>query len=319
MEKPDPSGALNDDSQQNQQPDLIEWFLKSQNNRSTRRAYETDLGDFWSGIVTDAELETFLSLPPSIHLQRLAGYEDHLRGRGLSSSTIRRRLTTVKRFIAWTQGNSRLRLPLGSFQPVLKTTASKRSLRAADDSSTASLSVEKEAQLLALPDASNEQGVRDVAILLLAVENALNRAEICALNRDDFDTTAKVLIVPLKGHADNRIALPLRDRTFRALMAHTENLSQEPQESYPAPLFHSIKKGRKVSGGRLTIDGIYHLVRSYGKALGEPNLSSRRLHHSAIVRVLSEVEGDIHRAQTMLPHISLATLQRYRSELGANN
>lgn len=63
------------------------------------------------------------------------------------------------------------------------------------------------------------------------------------------------------------------------------------------PLFRSADHRPRHAGGRLTVDGLYFLVRRYGRAIGVPNLTPHRLRHSSITCALDATGEDIRRVQ----------------------
>jgi integrase/recombinase XerC len=93
-----------------------------------------------------------------------------------------------------------------------------------------------------------------------------------------------------------------------ALLAYLEAAghAQEPG----APLFQNVDHRPSCRGGRLSVDGLYYVVVSYGRALGL-QLSCHKLRHSTITTALDLTQGDVRRVQKLSRHADLRTLQVY--------
>lgn len=295
----------------------IAEFTQAQQNLATRRAYAADLRDFFRGEPTLIELSTFLELPLSELTKRLSDYEVHLRARRLKETTVNRRLATLKVFLAWAQiALPRQIVALREVGNTLSTENRAKTPKAkigGNVFNTLALTDEMAERLLLIPDATTPRGKRDKAILILLSQKGLQRAELCALDVEDFQGEERTLHVPIKGHRVRREAMFLDDATLGSLQLHvTEEPARSPSTSPSTPLFRNATRGLGAED-RLTIDGVYHLIRFYGNALRVSNLTSRRLRHGAILRTLAAVGGDGEKAHQILPHISLDTLLRYRN------
>lgn len=129
--------------------------------------------------------------------------------------------------------------------------------------------------------------------------------------------------------------VPIDPATAQVLQEYLQAAGH--QESREAPLLLSLAETGQVAepegtlssgvGGRaenasgellsgngpegLSVDGVYFLVRAFGEKLGEERLSSRGLKQWAIRKAWHE-EGELSRVAKRLPHLSEATLRRYR-------
>jgi integrase len=129
-------------------------------------------------------------------------------------------------------------------------------------------------RLLLAPDDS-ARGVRDAALLHLLLETGFHRAELCALNRDQFralpepdsqNPQGALLSIADKG---DTTSLKLTSNCARAVMRYLASTEDPvPQSGKDVPLFRSLDRRPQHNEERLTVDGIYSLVVKYGKMVG---------------------------------------------------
>jgi integrase len=286
----------------------------------------------------------FLRLDLQALQGRLSSYEAQLQARRLKQNTVHRRLATIRLFHSWAREQMGLvplgRLPMTRLQSRESSSFEAPWLGAIENEihkarthggwpgggtpdtgrsalTTQAPTAEELKRLLEAPDTATARGLRDKAILHLLAKHALHRAEVCALNREHLLEKQQLLWVPVKGHQESGVPMPLSPESVTILRAYAGTLPLPKERDAGGPLFRSVPRGQPLQGDaftleRLTIDGIYYLVRSYGKGVELPHLSSRQLRHRAILQVLEEEAGDIEKAGQRLPHISQDVLARYR-------
>jgi integrase/recombinase XerC len=264
--------------------DLVALFLAGKQSAATRRAYAADLRDFFGGEPKPNQVTAFLALPVPMLSLRLFTYKAELLGRGVSEATVNRRLSTVRSLLQFAY-----RLGLA--------TSDGRGLVDSEPVSSSRqpecLSPKVMKRLQAVPGTKTLRGQRDTAILRLLCENALRRAELCALNVADFSLMDRSLILPGKGRHGSEERIPLSRATAEVISAYLNGAGSAGDPE--APLFRNFDHRPDVCGGRLTPDGLYFLVREYGREVGVEGLTPQQLRRSAITATLDTPGGDLRR------------------------
>lgn len=272
-------------------------LLADKRSEQTKRAYRADLKDFFSGEPSEEQVRAFLTLPPGEIAKALARFRGRLLKEGKAPATINRRLAAIKSLLKFAER-------LG-----IATTDGKNLIdgeRVIAYRDTRGCTLEQMRRLVNLPKAHTPKGARDRALLRLLCENALRRAEICALNIEDFEENPTPgLWITGKGRSGQKERVSLSLPTSAAIARYLA-LS----EHRVGPLFLSLPyaEGQR---GRLTTDGLYKIVRFYGRKIGLPRLSPHRLRHAAITAALDATDGNVRQVQKLSRHARLETLLRY--------
>ena len=252
----------------------IERFLASPGLAdSTRRSYRFDLRDF-SGWLSDrgAELE-------EVDVRILADYAAELgrARRGLAPATIARRLSTVRSFLRFTLGPSRV--PDTPFAP--------RRPRHLPDAP-------KQAEVEQLIDGLSGDGalaLRNATILELVYSAGLRSAEAVRLDLGDVDFEQEHLRVQGKGGKERIV--PLGERAAHAVALYLRDARPALARGADDALFLSAR-GRRLDTSTLR------------RLLPHPH----RLRHSFATHLL-EGGADLRTIQELLGHASLSTTQVY--------
>lgn len=280
---------------------VLTQFLIDKRNLSTRKAYEKDLNDFFrqstGNVATkDAVLE-FLHLERSSAVSVVLNYKASLFSKGLSESTVNRRLASIKALCSMGR-------KLGICQFTLEDIKGERVRQYRD---TSGITPEQFSSMLNLCDLSKLSGLRDYALLKLLWDNALRRNEVSLLNYGDFDPTENQLTILGKGRGTQREIIGLSHPTTKAFLAWTEAFRHRKKK---APLFVALDFKNK--GHRITGDGIYKLVNRYGRKAGiKKRLSPHRIRHSAITAALDATDGNLRKVQKLSRHRDINTLLIY--------
>ena len=161
--------------------------------------------------------------------------------------------------------------------------------------------------LLSVPDRNTRKGRRDYAILLLLWENALRRAEVVSLDVADLEVEEATLWIKGKGQAQ-KTAIDLSSRTVEALQ---EYLATRPNLGGTSPMFASEDRAKK-GDGRLTVDGLYALIRRLAKDAGITKpMSPHRMRHTSITAALDGTDGNVRAVQKLSRHAKIDTLMLY--------
>jgi integrase/recombinase XerC len=143
------------------------------------------------------------------------------------------------------------------------------------------------------------------------------RASVCGLHAADFDRAVPRLRIHLKGRGTQTewITLPRRAGLALALNAYLQasGLGDDPD----FPLFLTAASRESVRGHGLMMDGLYHVVRTYGKRLGV-RLSPHRLRHT-LISVALDLGADLPSVAKLSMHQDVLAVVRYddaRRDLG---
>jgi site-specific recombinase XerD len=252
----------------------IERFLASPGLAdSTRRSYRFDLRDF-SGWLADRDAEV-----EEVDVRILADYAAELgrARRGLAPATIARRLSTVRSFLRFTLGPSRV--PDTPFAP--------RRPRHLPDAP-------KQAEVERLIDGLSGDGalaLRNATILELVYSAGLRSAEAVRLDLGDVDFEQEHVRVQGKGGKERIV--PLGERAAYAVALYLREARPALARGADDALFLSAR-GRRLDTSTLR------------RLLPHPH----RLRHSFATHLL-EGGADLRTIQELLGHASLSTTQVY--------
>lgn len=280
-------------------------LLQDTKKPTTRRAYAAALRHFFAfaGVAnpaggpdpTAAQVQQFLGQAVPELALHLALYKTGMRTAGLSAATVNQRLAAIRSLM-------KLSHRLGFCATDGRGIVDSEKAEAYRDTRGTDLSNIQ--RLLALPDRATLRGKRDDAILRLLCVKALRRAELCSLDVEHFSAGEGRLAVLGKGKTQRRdIALPPGcARAIRDYLTASGHAG--------GPLIRNCDRNPGTAGGRLTPDGLYKLVGTYGKKIGL-NLAPHKLRHSAITIFLDNSGGDILEAQGLSGHADIRTLSKY--------
>jgi len=167
------------------------------------------------------------------------------------------------------------------------------------------LSISEIEQLLAAPDVSTPQGMRDKAMLELLYATGIKVSELISLNVADVHTdmkfarctgtSGKERVVPIGTIAAESVStytLKMRDKLLR------DDLKEQ------AMFLNSL-------GGRLTRQGFWKIIKKYAREANiEQDITPHTLRHSFAAHLL-EGGADLRSVQQMLGHADISTTQIY--------
>jgi site-specific recombinase XerD len=147
-------------------------------------------------------------------------------------------------------------------------------------------------------------GVRDAALLALAFGTGLRRAEIVALDMDDYNRDSGELLIRRGKGAKSRTAY-VAGGAAEALEVWIEVRGEEE-----GPLFYPYNRGGKIVLRRLSAQTVRDLLDKRVKRAGLQALSPHDLRRSFISELL-EAGADLSVVQQLAGHASVATTTRY--------
>lgn len=217
---------------------------------------------------------------------------------GLSPTTLRRRVSSVRGFTRWLHqhGHTPSDIGLRLHQPK----APKKLPRVLNESQMS----EMFEALSSRAESGDPQALRDVAVVELLYSSALRVSELCSADVGSLDIDQRTITVQGKGNRE-RVA-PVGQPAMRALVSYLETgrAALEGSDSGNA-LFLSAR------GKRLNPRSVYALMSSLlGDHPGSGPKGPHTLRHSAATHLLDH-GADLRSVQELLGHRSLATTELY--------
>ena len=167
------------------------------------------------------------------------------------------------------------------------------------------LSISEILDLRQVCDTKTAGGVRDAALLAVMSRGGLRRAEVVALDIDDFSETdggQGTLVVEGKGRKQRLV--PLANGALAALQAWVSLRGEEP-----GPLFLPVTKGGVIGSKRMTTQAIYNTLRRVAKRAGVADFSPHDLRRTAGSEML-DAGADLAVVADILGHSSVDVTRR---------
>ncbi|MEK6733006.1 MAG: tyrosine recombinase XerC [Candidatus Omnitrophota bacterium] len=157
-------------------------------------------------------------------------------------------------------------------------------------------------KLLESPDASDDMGLRDRAILETLYSTGIRVSELVGLNKEDIDFISGVLKVRGKGKKER--LTPIGDKALRAIKAYFEKIGVT-EINERKPVF--LNKSRR----RVSDRAVRRIVHKYiHKTSLNESISPHTLRHSFATHMLDR-GADLRSVQELLGHANLSTTQIY--------
>ena len=165
------------------------------------------------------------------------------------------------------------------------------------------LTVEEVDRLLAAPDRSKPNGLRDSAMLELLYATGLRVSELCRLPADAINLEAGYLSTMGKGRKPRLV--PVGDAALQRVREYLERARPTLNKKRSNYLFLSNR------GGPLTRQAFWKTIKSYGLKAGiSKRISPHTLRHSFATHLLQH-GADLRAVQAMLGHADISTTQIY--------
>ncbi|MCA1553766.1 MAG: tyrosine-type recombinase/integrase, partial [Chloroflexi bacterium] len=155
----------------------------------------------------------------------------------------------------------------------------------------------------ACADDASPAGARDAAIIALLRAGGLRRAEVCALNLDDYHVGDGLLVVRGKRNKERTAYV-----TNGAKDALDDWLSVRGMEA--GALFCPVNKGGCVIVRRMHAEAIFNALRKRAEQAGVKDLSPDDLRRTFVSDLL-DAGADIATVQKLAGHASVTTTARY--------
>lgn len=166
------------------------------------------------------------------------------------------------------------------------------------------LSAEEVDRLIAAPDTSEPQGLRDRAMLEVLYAAGPRVSELCAIQIRDLDLNLGVVRVTGKGNKQRLI--PVGKHALAAVREYLERGRGELLKGRPSPYLFVTNRA-----GRFTRQGFWKAIHHYGliARIRQP-ITPHLLRHTFATHLL-EGGADLRSVQTMLGHADIGTTQVY--------
>lgn len=212
--------------------------------------------------------------------------------KGLSSSTILRRLSSTRAFYAFLADEKLLKSAL----PEYETPKMAKKLPVV-------LSVDEVNSLLEQPNLSKDNGIRDKAMLEVMYASGLRVSELCALRLSNVNFFNH--LITLYGKGNKQRSVPLSDFAISYLQKYI----QGPRQRNPgvaSPYIFLNRKGKPISRNYFFVS-----VKKYAEEAGiAVSISPHTLRHCFATHLL-ENGASLRAVQLMLGHAKIATTQIY--------
>lgn len=272
------------------QPFLLYLSADKGLSQNTLESYGRDVSQF----IEFAEERGATSLD-EVRRSHVISYLSSLRGAGRATATLNRNAVSLRAFFHYL-----MKKRLIDQDPTLDMEKIKP-----DKKLPMVLTILEIERLLAAPDESTLQGMRDKAMLELLYATGIRVSELISLNVDDVHTdmkyarctgtSGKERVVPIGAIAANSVAIytsGMRDKLLR------KNLEEQ------ALFLNSL-------GGRLTRQGFWKIIKKYAREANiEQDITPHTLRHSFAAHLL-ENGADLRAVQQMLGHSDISTTQIY--------
>jgi integrase/recombinase XerD len=266
-------------------------WLEDGLSKNTLGAYRQDLTLFAAWLVTQSQ--TLISTTQN----DINGYFA-ARHAETKATTANRRLTVLKRFFRWA-----LREHLIHNDPTLKLLTAKQPLRM-----PSSLTEPQVEALLAAPDVSTAQGVRDRTMLELMYASGLRVSELVSLKVLNISLADHVLRVFGKGSKERLV--PFGEVASMWLQRYFQQPRTELLAGHSTDDVFVTHKGR-TPGTAMSRVMFWMLVKKYAQVAGitQP-LSPHTLRHAFATHLLNH-GADLRAVQLLLGHVDISTTTIY--------
>jgi integrase/recombinase XerD len=279
-------------------PAETEWFANIK-SAGTRRIYKIDIRDFM-GFVGIVEPEEFRTVTRA----HVIAYRDELLRRQLQGATIRRKLAALSSLFEYLC--ERNAVPMNPVKGVTRPKVDSY------QGKTPALSDAQARHLLDAPKGNTVKAKRDRAILSILLYHALRRDELCQLLVRDIHERRGVKHLRIHGKGEKLRHVPLHPGSQERITEYLEAAGHAQLAS--SALFRPVRNNR--NGGRLdtglTADGIYQLIKFYGKkvGIGVDRFGPHAARATAATNAL-DAGADIAKVQEWLGHANISTTRVY--------
>jgi len=251
-----------------------------------------------SSYAADLEtLKTFLDekgiTELSVRGADLEEYTSRCKEKGLKSTSIRRRLSTIRQFYRFL-----IEEEIIATDPTRDLSSPKRGLYLPEV-----LSIDEVARLIASPDIGTPLGMRDKAMLEVLYATGLRVSELISLKLHHLNLHVGYLIC--RGKGDKERLVPMGESAQRWVNDYLKN-TRPYLVKKPTDILFCSKRG-----GAMTRQNFWYSIKRYASRAGIlKQISPHMLRHSFATHLLGG-GADLRSVQMMLGHADISTTQIY--------
>lgn len=258
-------------------------------SQNTLESYQRDLLQFFEFIEKQG-----IESADQIKKVHISMYMNDLKGQSFASSTLTRKLVSLRSFFHYMVKESLLEQ-----DPTLYMESPKLEKKVPQV-----LTVKQVECLLSAPDISSPPGMRDKAMLELLYATGMKVSELMALNLDDVNPDMKFLRCTSSSGKER--VLPISSISADVVGTYMSQmrpkLAREQQEK--ALFLNNL-------GTRLTRQGFWKILKKYAAEAGiNGDITPHTLRHSFAAHLLED-GADIRSVQEMMGHSDISTTQIY--------
>ena len=261
-------------------------YLQIEKNYSdhTVTNYKIDLKEF-SGSIKDKPIEQVTHVDVRLFLARL-------KEKNFSKRSVARKMACLRSFFKFLYREGHIKA----------NPAASLSTPKIDKKLPLFMNASDVVKLLESPDASDDMGLRDRAILETLYSTGIRVSELVGLNKENVDFISGVLKVYGKGKKERLV--PIGDKALRAIRAYFEKIGVT-EINERKPVF--LNKSRR----RVSDRAVRRIVHKYiHKTSLNESISPHTLRHSFATHMLDR-GADLRSVQELLGHANLSTTQIY--------
>ena len=258
----------------------------------SKRAYGNALDDFFRWCEAAAVSEFTKAVVNS--------YRVSFEERSLSPSTINQRLSAIRKLAMEAADN-------GLMPPNVATAISRvRGAKQAGIRSGQWLTREQAEELISAPNATENKGKRDRALLAVLIGCGLRRREAASLTVSHIQLRdARWVIVDLIGKGGRIRTVPMPSWTKSAIDSWIA-----AADIRDGLVFRAMNRGGRVIAASITPRAICQVVGRFGDAIGAPKLAPHDLRRT-FAKLAHKGRSGLEQIQLSLGHASITTTERY--------
>ncbi|BDH61331.1 tyrosine recombinase XerD [Lysinibacillus sp. PLM2] len=265
--------------------------VERQLSKNTLASYKRDLESYIDHLHKVQGIENLKDVGRSNILVHL----DSLRSNGIAARSIARHISSIRSFHQFL-----LREKITDTDPTVHL-----DMPQIDQKLPKVLSIEEIDALIAAPDRSKPQGIRDIAMLELLYGSGMRISECINLDLSDVHLTMGFVRVFGKGGKERIV--PLGKSALKACDTYLQIARDRLQGKYPKTDAFFINQ----RGKRLTRQGCWKLLKEHAeKANIKKEITPHTLRHSFATHLI-ENGADLRAVQEMLGHADISTTQIY--------
>lgn len=275
--------------------DLLQVYLLRFDREQTRRAYRSDLAQFFNTEFIS------LDLAREVNFVHVNAYIESLQEAGSQPSTLRRKISSIRGFYSWLEA-----LELVDTNPANRQLVRRIDRNAKSQSAITALTQEQARRLIQAASDNGESAMRDRALLTTMIHCALRRSEASNMDVEHIHSVGPYWVLDLprtKGGADEYVKIP----------AHVIDLIDQCKAYYgivSGSLWRSLSRNHS-RGNRLSPDGIYGVVRRTATRAGlDADVGAHTLRHTGCTLAI-EAGASPQQVQTHARHKRIETTMGY--------